>query len=75
MLETCLAPKEQREMRHHILRRCGVVHPRCWFCDKILAVGFFCFGCGEFVCEDCNNHEACGEHSVEEHCKSEADKA
>lgn len=70
-LETCLTPEEQRSMRNDVIRRRGVVHPRCWFCDEIVAVGYFCFGCQEFVCDGCENGEPCGDHSVEEHCKSE----
>ena len=45
--------------------------PACYFCEltftKDDAKEFYCSGCGEHVCEDCNETSVMGNHEVEEH--------
>ena len=39
----------------------------CYFCGKEVDGMFFCFGCKEFVCSECDKTEIAGHHSVEQH--------
>ena len=41
--------------------------PRCFFCNCVVGEEHFCYGCGEFVCEICNEVECVGEHEVKDH--------
>ena len=42
----------------------------CWFCGKEVGGEFFCYGCDEFVCEECDTDPFSlpfGGHIVENH--------
>lgn len=45
------------------------VKGNCFICGKEVSGEFFCFGCREFICEDCDNidPEFTGLHSKEAH--------
>ena len=41
---------------------------RCYFCKREVDAGSYCYGCKEYVCEDCDNaYDLMGEHHVEDH--------
>jgi len=45
-------------------------NPRCYFCKQEVTQDFYCYGCGEFICEECEIapfNPPCGEHSVKDH--------
>lgn len=39
----------------------------CHFCGKEVDSDFYCYGCGEYVCEECDEKEPWGPHSIEDH--------
>lgn len=40
----------------------------CYFCGKEVNGGVYCFGCREFVCQDCIGEDPpMGKHDVSEH--------
>lgn len=40
----------------------------CYFCGTPLDDDYMCFGCGEYICDDCDMTGACmGNHSPECH--------
>lgn len=42
----------------------------CIFCGKDVTDDEYCYGCKEYVCEDCDNRSVpFGEHSVRDHEK------
>ena len=50
----------------------GAVKGNCYFCGKEVDGWVYCFGCKEFVCDDCEKNpewpnEPCGRHNVSEH--------
>ncbi|GAI31827.1 unnamed protein product [marine sediment metagenome] len=44
--------------------------PRCYFCDKIVNSEMYCHGCGNFVCDGCDETGVFGSHDVEDHKNS-----
>lgn len=42
---------------------------KCYFCPKIVDGGNYCFGCGQYVCDECDHQSlgAMGKHPVEDH--------
>jgi len=46
----------------------GEVKGKCYFCGKEVDGMFYCFGCGEFICSDCEGDDSpFGRHSIEDH--------
>jgi len=47
---------------------------RCYLCGKILTEEVcddsYCCGCGEYICDDCDETEPMGNHSPEDHKSS-----
>ena len=41
--------------------------PKCYFCGKPCDKEDYCFGCGEYVCSNCDETSPFGSHDVEEH--------
>ncbi len=43
----------------------------CVFCEKILADpdDAYCFGCGDYICEDCDETFPMGSHIPDDHKK------
>lgn len=41
--------------------------PRCYFCGKIVDAEMYCHGCGNFVCDECDETGVFGNHNVEDH--------
>lgn len=41
--------------------------PQCYFCHKEVPEEDYCYGCKEYVCNDCDETGAGGNHAVEEH--------
>ena len=41
----------------------------CYFCNQKVGSAFYCFGCGKFICFDCENHvnPPMGKHKINEH--------
>lgn len=39
----------------------------CYFCGKKVDDGSFCYGCGHFVCIECDETGPLGAHKVEDH--------
>lgn len=39
----------------------------CYFCGKELDEDYECFGCGSYVCDDCDETMPIGTHFVEDH--------
>lgn len=39
----------------------------CYFCHTPCTDDQYCFGCGEYVCLNCNHFEGMGNHDVEDH--------
>lgn len=50
------------------------VKGKCYFCGKEVDGWMFCYGCNEFVCEDCEDfdaeHRPGGPHRVQDHKQS-----
>lgn len=50
-------------------------NPRCFNCNEPVPRGSFCFGCKEFVCDECDvNHDVWGGHSPEAHLEEPEDE-
>lgn len=49
------------------------IKPRCYFCKAEVTECDFCYGCGQYVCEECEEYPVedrpCGKHKVEDHRK------
>lgn len=46
------------------------VKGKCYFCGKEVNGEFYCFGCGEFICDECEcDDPPFGRHSIEDHKK------
>jgi len=47
----------------------GAVSGNCYFCGKEVDGTMYCFGCKEFVCNDCEKtpEQPSGRHHVSEH--------
>ena len=41
--------------------------PKCYYCEKELTEDYYCYGCKEHICEDCDETGASGNHSIEDH--------
>ena len=41
--------------------------PKCYFCGKEVTEDDYCYGCKEYVCEECNETDPWGSHDVEDH--------
>lgn len=42
--------------------------PNCHFCKREVGEECFCYGCEEYICDECYEVELAGEkHSVEDH--------
>ncbi len=45
----------------------------CHFCGREVTSDDYCYGCGHYVCEECDDYEAMdrpsGTHNVEDHKK------
>jgi len=42
--------------------------PKCYFCKKEVSDDYYCYGCDEYVCDDCDKEPELGEdHEVEDH--------
>lgn len=39
----------------------------CYFCGTPLDDDYFCFGCEEAICDDCNLNDCSGRHAPECH--------
>lgn len=39
----------------------------CFNCSAPLDDDYFCYGCEEFVCDECNVSGAWGDHTAEDH--------
>lgn len=44
---------------------------RCYFCNKQTDFDHFCYGCGQYVCDDCSLSDPVGFHTPEEHSESD----
>jgi len=63
--------KNWRKIEQKITEGIPSAKGNCYFCRKEVNGWVYCFGCKEFICNDCNkNPEACGKHDVSEHKKS-----
>ena len=40
---------------------------RCYFCGKKVGEEYFCYGCGWFVCSECDGERPLGKHKVGDH--------
>lgn len=40
---------------------------RCYFCDCEVTEDDYCSGCGEYICETCDETGAMGDHEPEHH--------
>ena len=49
------------------------LRPRCFFCGGIVGVEDYCYGCGEYICENCYGYPPSGRHKVEAHQEDEDD--
>lgn len=45
----------------------------CYFCHKDVGAGNYCYGCLEYVCENCDFTGPSGAHEVEDHEWAEDD--
>lgn len=42
--------------------------PRCYFCKREVTEMDYCYGCGEYVCQECTGEDPPGgKHKVEDH--------
>ena len=42
--------------------------PTCYFCSRPVTDEAYCFGCAEYICDDCDTApELCGDHSPDDH--------
>ena len=47
--------------------------PRCYFCKKVAGEDDYCYGCGEYICENCYGYPPSGRHDVAQHQEIEDD--
>lgn len=41
---------------------------RCYFCkEKVDAEDTLCYGCDEYICDDCSTRDPWGDHDPEDH--------
>lgn len=40
---------------------------KCYFCHKEVSDDNYCYGCGEYICDSCDNDIQVGDHEVEDH--------
>ena len=60
--------KNWQKVEQQILDDIPSAKGRCFFCNKNIDGWNYCFGCKEFVCNDCNlNPDARRKHDVSEH--------
>ena len=48
-----------------------IIKGNCYFCSKELTEEYWCYGCLNFVCDDCDNDLPVGKHKVEMHKEEE----
>lgn len=41
--------------------------PRCYFCNREVSEEDYCYGCREYICDDCDEMIPVGRHKVEDH--------
>jgi len=41
--------------------------PKCYFCRREVSEDNYCFGCDEYVCDECDQNEVIADHLVEDH--------
>lgn len=41
--------------------------PKCYFCGKHCTEEDFCYGCQQYICEDCDETGIMGSHDPEDH--------
>jgi hypothetical protein len=46
---------------------------KCYFCGKDCSDDYLCYGCGHYVCQECDQTQPFGSHTVDEH-QEEAEK-
>ena len=55
------------KVREDIKQGIEKVLGNCYFCGKKVNGWSYCFGCKEFICEDCDETGASGVHHVKAH--------
>jgi hypothetical protein len=49
--------------------------PICYFCEEVTDEDHYCFGCGHYVCDNCDEDtQNIGDHNVEDHQDEEEEE-